>query len=142
MRRVGAGIAAVAVLTGATGVAGCGDADEGGQGLSIADIQAAFDDDEPGTVTGEKATLTGQVDELLSPSAFVIADEAEPLLVVAKDKRLPDEGDQVRVSGTVREFDFAEVKKRLGVDMAKSIFREHVGEPYLWAEKVKADIAE
>lgn len=142
MRRVGAAFAAVAVLAGVTGVAGCGDADEGAQGLSIADIQAAFDNGEPGKVTGEKATLTGQVDELLSPSAFVIADEAEPLLVVAKDKRLPDEGDQVRVSGTVHEFDFAQVKERLGVDMAKTVFREHTGEPYLWAEKIKADIAE
>lgn len=139
MRRGGVAVVAVAVLAGLTA---CGDSDGGEKGLSIAEIQAAFDNDEPGTVTGKKATLTGQVDELISPSAFVIADEDEPLLVVAKDKRMPDEGDRVRVSGTVHEFDFAEVKKRLATDMAKPLFREHVGEPYLWAKRIEADIAQ
>lgn len=122
------------------GLPACGgEAEEEGKGLDIAEIQGAFESGDAGSVTGEKTTLTAEVGELISPSAFVIADEAEPLLVVAKDMRIPDEGDQVRLSGTVHEFDFSKVHERLGVDMAKPLFDEYQGEPYLWAERIKAD---
>lgn len=123
------------------GLSACGGDSESGEksGLDIAEIQGAFESGDAGSVTGQKATLTAEVEELISPSAFVVADDAEPLLVIAKDMRIPDEGDQVRISGTVHEFDFGQVHERLGVDMAKPLFDEHQGEPYLWADRIKAD---
>jgi hypothetical protein len=139
-RRAGVPVVAGAVLL--LGLSACGDDGGGaeGGGPDIAQIQGAFDRDEPGTVTGKKATLSAEVEEVVSPSAFEIVDEGEPMLVVAKEKRMPDEGDEVRVTGTVREFDIADVRERLGADMSEPLFREHKGEPYLWAERIEADI--
>lgn len=136
MRRFGAGLALVAALA---GPAACGDSDGSGEGLDVAEIQAAFDDDEPGRVTGKEATLAGRVERLLSPSAFVIEEGDEPLLVVAKDKRTPGEGFQVRVTGTVHKFDVGEVRERLGSDTVEPWARKHMGEPYLWAKRVEVD---
>ncbi|MFR9676534.1 hypothetical protein [Streptomyces sp. TR06-5] len=136
MRRTGAAAAAVTVLLGLCACGGGGD----GNGPSVADIRTAFDSDEPGTVTGEKTTLTGTVTQVISTSAFQLSEDDQPLLVLTKkNEQVPNEGDDVRVRGTVREFHASDAQDRLDERQADRLGGQREGDPYLRATSVEPD---
>ncbi|MDK1348960.1 hypothetical protein QNO09_38075 [Streptomyces sp. 378] len=109
-------------------------------------MQEAFDRGDADSVTGERATFSGHVKDVISPWAFTIGgdefSDVQPLLVVEKDLPAPDQDDLVRVTGTVHEFDFAEVQDDLNVDLAETLYEKFRGEPYLKAEDIDENISQ
>lgn len=125
----------------------CGD-DSGGPetGLDIREVHEAFDRGDARSVTGEKATFSGYVKDVISPWAFTIGgdefSDVEPLLVVEKDLRAPDQDQLVQVTGTVHEFDLREVQNDLDVDFAESLYEKFQDGPYVRAERIDENVPE
>ncbi|MCF6525226.1 hypothetical protein [Streptomyces sp. JJ36] len=141
--RRGALVCAAGLLAATTALAGCGDDTSGAEtGWDVNEVQRAFEEGEAQSVTGETVTLSADVDEVLSPSAFVLGGADKPFLVVEKDLPPPDEGDGVRVTGTVHEFEFAQVQERLDAQLSRPLYERFEGMPYLMAEKIEEDIEE
>ncbi|MFE7936300.1 hypothetical protein ACFU46_02845 [Streptomyces griseoincarnatus] len=136
-----------AVLLGLAGLSACGDDSGGGEaGLDIRGVQETFDRGDGESVTGETATLSGYVKDVISPWAFTIGgdefSDVEPLLVVEKDLPAPDQDELVRVTGTLHAFDFSEVQNDLNVDLAETLYEKFEGEPYIKAEKIDENVSE
>ncbi|MBN3928674.1 hypothetical protein IQ279_03270 [Streptomyces verrucosisporus] len=51
-----------------------------------------------------------------------------------------DQDDAVRVTGTVGEFEIAEVERELGVDLAETLYEEYEGGPYIRARRIAEDV--
>lgn len=90
---------------------------------------------------GEDVDLTGEVAEVLSGNAFTIGGDQigeNPVLVVGAD--VPSGlagGDQVRVSGTVREFQVAGYEEDLDLDLIDDEFEDFDGDPAIQAASVE-----
>ncbi|ELS50866.1 hypothetical protein STVIR_8174 [Streptomyces viridochromogenes Tue57] len=114
--------------------------------MDIRGVHEAFDRGDAESVTGERATFSGHVKDVISPWAFTIGgdefSDVEPLLVVEKDLPAPDQDQLVRVTGTVHEFDFSKVQNELNVDLAETLYEKFKGEPYVKAEDIDDNISE
>jgi len=96
---------------------------------SIEDIR-----DDAAEFYGATVTTTAPVTAVLSPSAFVLGDE---ILVVGSDVgRGVDEGRQVQVTGTVRQFDAAAIEDELGFGLDDGPFDEWNDRPAIVARSV------
>lgn len=124
---VTAGIIAAMALP----LAACGDDDDDGagpeEGADVEDItedDAYFDNDEH---VGEEVTVSAEVTEVLTPTSFELggADWGDDSLLVVSATEAPDlaEGQVVQVTGTVREFVYADYE-------AYGLGEEEVYDPY------------
>ncbi|MFI7584955.1 hypothetical protein ACH9DO_14320 [Kocuria sp. M1N1S27] len=92
--------------------------------------------DELDTYTAQDVTVTAEVNETLTPDAFTIGADVDPLLVIETDESIPpvDPGQEVEVTGTVEEiFEIVVVEEDWGLDLDDEMFAVYEGEPYLVA---------
>lgn len=92
--------------------------------------------DEIDTYTAQDVTVTAEVNETLTPDAFTIGADVDPLLVIETDESIPpvDPGQEVEVTGTVEEiFEIVVVEEDWGLDLDDEMFAVYEGEPYLVA---------
>lgn len=88
--------------------------------------------------------MPGQVEQVISPSAFTIGDpndsSVEELLIVNKSgtgEITP--GVPVKVTGIVyRGFNVAEVKQETGIELDEALHRQWQGDSYIVASQVDA----
>jgi hypothetical protein len=115
-------------------------------GVVVSDIT-----DNPQEYVGTTATVSGEVNDLVAPNAFTIGGEdflgTDELLIVGA-KQLPNivegvegevevgEDDIVQVTGTIREFNVADIEDELGYGLDDAVFEEFAGEPVVVAKNV------
>lgn len=93
--------------------------------------------DDMDTYMGQGVTLTGEVNETITPDAFTIGPDVDPLLVIETNEDIPpvDPGQQVQVTGTVEQvFDIVAVEEDYGIDLDDELFVAYESEPYLVAD--------
>lgn len=89
---------------------------------------------------GQQVQVTGEVATIISPNAFTIGGEEigeNPILVVGAN--LPPgmvEGQQVRVSGTVKEFQVRGYEEDVDLDLVDQEFEDFDGDPAIQANSV------
>ncbi len=115
-------------------------------GVVISDIT-----DNPQEYFGTTATVSGEVNDVLTPNAFTIGGEdflgTDELLIVGV-QQLPNivegvegevevgQDDIVQVTGTVREFNVTEIEDEVGYALDDGVFGEFEGEPVVVAKKI------
>lgn len=118
---------------------------EPASGVTIRDIR-----DNPDSYRNKTVTVSGEVDEVLSPRAFEIGGEgfAFPgsLLVIAKQD-LPSiagrtngmlrEDDIVQVTGTVRDFRREQIQREVGMQLSQDEYSKWEGQPVIVADSVQ-----
>jgi hypothetical protein len=103
--------------------------------------QAFIDDYD--TLVGEVVTVSAEVNEIITDSAFTIAGTedtgVEPLLIVhAGEAGVPESGTAVSVTGTVRDaFDVVDVESELGVELEDEAYADWEGQRYIVADSVE-----
>lgn len=109
-RRLGAAALAAPLLF---GVVACNDEDD----------TAVEDAEERGTgelLIGETINIEGEVEEVLSPTAFTMG--ADETLVYGTTAFGVDEDDEVVVTGTVTEFIIADIERDLDFDFDDDLY--------------------
>jgi hypothetical protein len=101
---------------------------------------------DPANYYGKAIANTGQVKQVINQRAFVTGSGNDQLLVIAQkplagsnsNQFLPalNNGDTVKISGTLRLFDQNEIKKELGADLDLSSFSNWNGKPVLLADSL------
>lgn len=71
-------------------------------------------------ILGEPVTLQAEVEEIVGPNAFTVGDDATLIISkgMAKDLTV---GDEVQVTGTVREFVMAEIEDEYEISFAGEV---------------------
>ena len=107
--------------------------------------------DDPAAYYGRRVTVFGEVDEMIGPRAFTLADNdlvGDDELLVVGATRLPAvqgraaeepllEDDLVMATGPVRQFNLAEVEREVGFDLDDGLFRDWAGRPVLIARSLE-----
>ncbi|WP_199430532.1 hypothetical protein [Qaidamihabitans albus] len=140
-------VAAVAVLLlSPFAVAACG-GDDGTAGPETgADVEDITEDDyfADDQYVGEEVTVSANVTEVIDPQSFVLAGEDygdDSLLVLSgKDARKVQEGDVVKVTGTVREFDYENYRADYALGAA-DLYTPYDTEEFLVADSVTRNTA-
>jgi hypothetical protein len=113
-------------------------------GATISEIVQA-----PNDYVGQTVTVRSGVEEVISPVAFSLDEDAvfeggidDDLLVVSATQDAPLdfetlEGNPALVSGTVHQFDIAAFEQELGYDLDDSLFANWDGRPALIATDVQ-----
>lgn len=138
-----AGVAAV--IAAATVLGGCSTSEPmPGPGTEIEDVHLdAIREVVPDAdLEYKKVTVPGQVEKVISPSAFSISDPDDPsvevlLIVNQSGAGAIEPGVKVKVTGVVyRGFDVADVKRETGVELDEARHQEWEGESYIVASQV------
>ncbi len=93
------------------------------QGVTVADIAEsdAFDDDGfADSLVGQQVTVSGNVSEMVGQNAIRLGGEdfgGDGILVIQVTASGISEDDNVRVTGTVRDFDAASFEREFGTDV-------------------------
>lgn len=93
----------------------------------------------PAAFTGQQVTVRGEVSEAISRQAFRITDEGEELAVLTERelRRDLEQGETLRVTGTVQQFD-AGLADEVGVELPGDLAEELAGQPVIVATGVRA----
>lgn len=89
---------------------------------------------------GQRVQVTDEVATIISPNAFTIGGDEigeNPILVIGAN--LPPglvEGQQVRVSGTVKEFQVRGYEEDFDLDLVDQEFEDFDGDPAIQADSV------
>ncbi len=98
-------------------------------------------DDGLDTYVGRTVTVSAEVAQVVTPSAFEIAGEGgpKPILVITTATTAPRISDDsvVKVTGRVRELAIAEAERELGVDLDDAALAEYVDEHVIVADVVE-----
>ncbi len=109
----------------------------GVEGEIVDETEKFFED--PAALVGEEITVTVIVDEVVDPNAFRIAQRdpgGERFLVIHDGEVSPPEHSVVEVTGTVSEFNMAQVENDLGIDLDEETFELYEGEYGIVADLV------
>ncbi len=130
-------------------VAACAETgpDEDIQDVQPQDQTDAFDErrffEDPNDYLGQEVTVNGEVTEVIRPRAFRFARQdggATSLLVVSAQEANAEEGQVVRVTGTVLRFDVPEwvrdFGQDVGLDFNDPAFQQFVGQPAIVAQSI------
>lgn len=66
-------------------------------------------------ILGESVTMESEVEEVVGPNVFIVGEDS--MVLAAGMTENLEEGDDVRVSGTVQSFLLSDVQPRLGIDL-------------------------
>lgn len=66
-------------------------------------------------ILGESVTMESEVEEVVGPNVFIVGEDT--MVLAAGMTENLEEGDDVRVSGTVQSFLLSDVEPRLGIDL-------------------------
>ncbi|MUL42627.1 hypothetical protein FZ103_15850 [Streptomonospora sp. PA3] len=103
-----AALAAASILV----LGACGDDSAGGeQGADVEDVQEGEGEGDNAIDVGDKVTVSAEVEDVLSNESFRLEGaedwiDGDPLLVISAERSDVEEGDVVRVTGIVRDFDY------------------------------------
>lgn len=164
-RRLAGAVVAAGIGTGV--LVGCGGTAGPETGASVDEIQEEAEAVDPGVgmepdvgadagtaddvnrYVGQQVTVSAEVNEIVSPSAFTIAGTAgsggaDELLIVANQPgTLVEEESVVAVTGTVREgFDIAAVEAEYGFDDDDALYSTFAGQLYIVADSIDPTVAE
>lgn len=95
---------------------------------------------EPDEFVGQEVRIRGRVESVVSPRMFNLEEPGETgnrLQVFSAGQTPVDEGQVVRVTGTVREFELAAFEQELQVDLEDELFKAFVGVPVVLARSVE-----
>ncbi len=81
-------------------------------------------------------TLSGEIEEILTPHAFILSDHIL-LVVKAKGLRYAVEEATAYVTGPVRRFSLRAIETELGVDLEDGVFATFEGKPVVIAESLR-----
>lgn len=141
-------------ITAALGLAACSDSTGGEAGTTIEDVQAETGDygydgvydntfyESVDGYEGETVTLSADVNQILSDSAFTIAggDVEELLVVGASGTNELEKGSVIKVTGVVyTAFDLPAVEQRLDADLDDEIYDLYDAEPYIQVTSIETD---
>lgn len=117
------------------GVAEPGVTEPGGE-VSLTDITG-----NPEQFYGRRVTVTGNVNVILSPNAFTIAevnllDLGEITILSSTPRRALNEGEPLRVTGTVRQFVRAEIERDLDFDLDEDLAVQFEEKPVIVADSI------
>ena len=141
---------AMGVLVAALLLASCGtEGDQQGRGAEeekaerTAPAQKATVEEiktNPKKFYGKSVTVSGQITEAVQPNAFRIGSGGNRLLVVGTRslEEKVDEGDRVRVAGTVRRFKLDELRKDVDYGIDDEYFSRFEGDPAIYTYLVEA----
>lgn len=102
--------------------------------------------DDPGAYYGKKVTVAGEIQDLQSQRVFKISDQAvgDELLVLtpraltesqaAESEELFEDNADVKVTGTLRQLEIADVEREFDVDLTNEIEVEFKEKPVLIAD--------
>lgn len=140
-----AGAAAALVAAAATG--GCSATEtppESGTEIEDVHLDAIREVVPDADLEYKEVTVPGQVEKVISPSAFSISDADDPLveelLIVNKSGTGDVEpGVTVKVTGIVyRGFNVADVKQETGIELDEALHQQWQGDSYIVASQVDA----
>ena len=107
---------------------------------NIADPEAFDDDGFTRTLVGQRVTVSGNVSEMVGANAIRLGGDdfgGDGILVINVSASGINEGDNVRVTGTVRDFDAAAFGRELGTNVyADDVYDPWVDENVLVASNV------
>jgi hypothetical protein len=155
LRSAVVGLAAASTLV----LSACGDTEGPETGASVEEVQqdpggavepGVFDNDysDAGSYVGQEVTVSAEVNDVVSPTAFTIAGTAgttvdELLVLQAAGGPEITEDSVVQVTGTVREgFDVVEAEGFVGTDLDDGLFTDWTGENYIEASSVDLTVPE
>ena len=98
------------------------------------DISAIVDDTE--TYVGETVTVSGEVERVITPNAFLFGD-AMILAISAEGRDDLFVEPTAYIRGTVQVFDRLEIEELLGLDLDDEQFAEYEGEPVIIVEALE-----
>lgn len=136
-----------AVIAAASALGGCGISEPApGTGTEIQDVHLdAIREVVPdANLEYKKVTVPGQVEKVISPSAFSISDPDDPavkelLIVNESGAGAIDPGARVKVTGIVyRGFNVAQVKQETGIALDEALHKDWEGDSYIVASQVEA----
>ncbi|MDQ4078769.1 MAG: cytochrome c [Chloroflexota bacterium] len=95
---------------------------------------------DPSQFVDQTATVRADVAEVINERAFRLTadDEAIVVLTTRRLRRELEEGETLRVSGTVREFERAEIEEAIGAELPDDVAEELEGEPVIVASSIRA----
>lgn len=88
------------------------------------------------TLAGEDMTIAGEVQEVVSPTAFRLQGFGWDVVVIDPGGVSLEDGDYVQVQGTVRRLRIADLQEELGVDLDEDAYEAYEGDLVLLAEAV------
>ncbi len=99
--------------------------------------------DNPREFYGRTVTVTGEIDDIVAPTAFTIGPGGLLLVSSAPASATPDlsESQTVQVTGTVRRFDLVELERETGADLQDELFAGWEGRPAIVASSVQVPAA-
>lgn len=131
----------------------------GSSGSSPTEASVAQIVDAPATFEGDRVTTDGEVDELLTDRALVVQGDVtdEELLVVIRSTAfiggypgsatvpfaiadLVGDGDDVRFTGVVDEFDQEQMTDELGIVLHDGLFERWEGEPSIVVDQLALEL--
>ncbi len=97
--------------------------------------------DNPSEFMGQNVTVTGVVTDIINESAFTLRSAGgtgNEVVVAGAANMIPSisEGNQVQVSGTVRQFDLQEFETALNADWNDNLFADWTDRPAIMANNV------
>ncbi|MDP8960233.1 MAG: hypothetical protein M3N32_01180 [Actinomycetota bacterium] len=95
---------------------------------------------EPKDFVGRDVDVRGRVDSVVSPRMFNLQDlepSGDRVQVFTKGDPPIDEGQVVRVEGTVREFDLAAFEQELGVELEDRLYDAFIGTAVILARSIE-----
>ncbi len=135
--------AVVAVVIGFFAWAAAGDDSAGPErGVTVEDIpeSEAFDDDAfADSLVGRQVTVSGNVSEVIGSNAIKLGGgdfDGDGILILQVSGDSITEGDDVRVTGTVRDYDAAAFFRELGPGFDDDLYNRWVDENVLIASNV------
>lgn len=97
--------------------------------------------DDVSTLVGEQVTVAGEVDDLISTTGFQLDGISWDVVVLDATQASVSEDDFVKVTGTVQQFDIAQIEEDFGVDLDDELYEPFDGEFVLVAESVNPSTA-
>lgn len=137
--------AAALTASAALVLGGCGGTAGPETGVDVEDIQndlptaGGFEDFSGAqNFAGQQVTVSAEIDEIIGPNGFIIADDAgEPLLVIYDGTPQLTVDTPVKVTGTVkRAFAIYEAEEFASGGFNDTAFSDFNGEPYIQASNV------
>ncbi|MDQ4131135.1 MAG: hypothetical protein M3133_09140 [Actinomycetota bacterium] len=134
-RGLAAALLAATLLLGACGQQ---EADQKGATPQETPTESVFAN--PRAFLGQEVELRGRVGSVVSRHMFNLEDlerTGERVQVFTRGEPRIDEGQVVRVEGSVREFDIAAFEQELQVDLEDELFDAFIGTPVILARSVQ-----
>ncbi len=91
---------------------------------------------DPDQIMGQMVTVSGEVESILSPHAFILGDDQVPVVTRTRLTDVVEEA-TAYVTGEVRVFQFDEVADEVDGELSRELLRDFEGDPVILADMVE-----